>query len=65
MIELLSQTKYDSIRSGLLRNIDMINNLVKEDVNYCHYGSGTRPVAKESLDYAFNIAKALGLKRVE
>lgn len=28
MIELLSQKKYDSIRSGLLRNIDMINNLV-------------------------------------
>lgn len=34
MIELLSQKKYDSIRSGLLRNIDMINNLIKEDVNY-------------------------------
>ena len=48
-----------------LRNIDMINNLVREDVNYCHYGSGTRPVAKESLDYAFKIAKALGLKKVE
>jgi hypothetical protein len=59
MIELLSQKKYDSIRSGLLRNIDMINNLVMEGVNYCYYGSGTRPVAKESLDYAFKIANAL------
>ena len=31
-----------------LRNIDMINNLVREDVNYCHYGSGTRPEQKKA-----------------
>ena len=40
----------------------MINNPVNKDVNYCYYGSGTRPVAKESLDYAFKIAKVPGLE---